>query len=249
MTGATMNTSWSAVRGMMSSFSGSLSASAIGCSRPKGPARFGPGRFCIRPMTRRSAQIMNMVVSSRKRKTIATFSSTSHQMSWLKSLSVGSGGGSREHLLQRPLRASFRPPQRDHGAVSRAEAGADGSSGLGRGFRVTGVRDALGRRARPGSPAAGSQTTWSAIGTTSTGTVTEPRSVATVTLSPSATPASAAVAADILATTGRAVPASDGSPSCIRPLSSSWRQVASRTSSTPEPSDVVGRRHAGPGSR
>ena len=50
----------------MSSFSGSLSASATGCSRPKGPARFGPGRFCIRPMTRRSAQIMNIVVSSKK---------------------------------------------------------------------------------------------------------------------------------------------------------------------------------------
>ena len=72
-----------------------------------------------------------------------------------------------------------------------------------------------------GSPAAGSQTTWSAIGTTSTGTVTEPRSLATVTLSPSARPASAAVVADTLATTGRAVPARDGSPSCMRPLSSS----------------------------
>ena len=66
---------------MMSSLSGSLSASATGCSRPKGPARFGPGRFCMRPMARRSAQIMNMVVSSRKMKTTATFSSTIHQMS------------------------------------------------------------------------------------------------------------------------------------------------------------------------
>jgi len=34
--GAIMNTSRSASRGTMSSFSGSLSASAIGCSRPKG---------------------------------------------------------------------------------------------------------------------------------------------------------------------------------------------------------------------
>src|SRR5580693_6549944 len=102
------------------------------------------------------------------------------------------------------------------------------------------------------SPAAGSQTTWSAIGTTSTGTVTEPRSVATVTLSPSAMPASAAVAADILASTGRAVPASEGSPSCIRPLSSSWCQVASRTSSTPDlmrccPGDVAGQVSVTPG--
>jgi hypothetical protein len=46
-----------------------LDAVGIGCSRPKGPARFGPGRFCIRPMTRRSAQIMNSVVSSRNTKT------------------------------------------------------------------------------------------------------------------------------------------------------------------------------------
>src|SRR5580692_6919397 len=103
-----------------------------------------------------------------------------------------------------------------------------------------------------GRPAAGSQTTWSAIGTTSTGTVTEPRPVATVTLSPSAMPASAAVAADILASTGRAVPASEGSPSCIRPLSSSWCQVASRTSSTPDrmrccPGDVAGQVSVTPG--
>src|SRR4029077_13145145 len=86
-----------------------------------------------------------------------------------------------------------------------------------------------------GRPAAGSQTTWSAIGTTATGTVTDPRSVATVTLSPSATPASAAVAGDIRATAGRAVPARAGSPSCIRPLSSSWCHVASFTSSRPDP--------------
>ena len=87
--GASTKISLSAPVGMMSSFSGSFSASAIGCSRPYGPARFGPGRFCIRPMTRRSAQIMNIVVSSRKTKMMATLSSTIHQMSSLKSLSVG----------------------------------------------------------------------------------------------------------------------------------------------------------------
>ena len=92
-TGATTNTSLSTPVGMMSSLSGSLSASAIGCSRPNGPARFGPDRFCIRAMTRRSAQIMNIVVSSRKRKTMPTLSSTIHQMSWLKSLSVGLAAG------------------------------------------------------------------------------------------------------------------------------------------------------------
>ena len=73
----------------MASFSGSVSAAAMGCSRPNGPARLGPGRFCIRPITRRSSQIMKMVVSSRKAKTIPTLISTIHQMSWLKSLSVG----------------------------------------------------------------------------------------------------------------------------------------------------------------
>ena len=113
--------------------------------------------------------------------------------------------------------------------MPRAEVGADGSSGLAAASGSPGYGALSAAAPARASPAAGSQTTWSAIGTTSTGTVTEPRSVATVTLSPSATPASAAVAGDILATTGRAVPASDGSPSCIRPLSSSWRQVASRT--------------------
>ena len=39
--------------------------------------------------------------------------------------------------------------------------------------------------------------------------------------------ASPAVAADIRATTGRAVPARNGSPSLIRPVSSNWCQVAS----------------------
>ena len=82
--------------------------------------------------------------------------------------------------------------------MPRAQLGADGGSGLDRGLGVTGVRGDLG--GVPGRPAAGSQTTWSAIGTTSTGTVTDPWSVATVTLSPSAAPASAAVAADIRAT-------------------------------------------------
>ena len=79
MIGATKKTSLSTLVGTMSSFSGSLSASAIGCSRPNGPALLGPGRFCIRPITRRSNQIMNIVVKIRNTKTIPTFSNTSHQ--------------------------------------------------------------------------------------------------------------------------------------------------------------------------
>jgi hypothetical protein len=63
----------------MSSFSGSLTPSISDWSRPNGPARFGPGRCCIRPMTRRSAQIANSVMSIRKRKTNRTLMTTSHQ--------------------------------------------------------------------------------------------------------------------------------------------------------------------------
>src|SRR5208282_5852675 len=147
-------------------------------------------------------------------------------------------GGSGQHLRQPPwldhsglpsVTMAPCPTPRWARMVVPAWAAASESPGYGT------LSPAVPARAPWGSPAAGSQTTWSAIGTTSTGTVTEPRPVATVTLSPSAAPAPAAVAADILATTDLAVPASDGSPSCIRPLSSSWRHVASRTSSTPEP--------------
>src|SRR5580704_11274938 len=151
--------------------------------------------------------------------------------------------GSRQHVGQPPclhhsglLSVTMAPcpaPSWARMVVPPCTA-ASGSPGYGTFSAVVGSAPAR------ASPAAGSQTTWSAIGTTSTGTVTEPRSVATVTLSPSAVPASAAVPADIRATTGLAVPASEGSPSCIVPLSSSWRQVASRTSSTPEPLTWVG---------
>ena len=153
-TGATTNISLSAPVGMMSSFSGSLSASAIGCSRPNGPARFGPGRFCIRPMTRRSAQIMNIVVSSRKRKTMPTLSSTIHQMSWLKSLSVGSG---RQRVRQRPLKAHS-------GLLSVTVAPCPAPSWarmVGPGRAAGSVSPGYGAISawRLGSPAAGSQTT------------------------------------------------------------------------------------------
>ncbi|HNX20078.1 MAG TPA: hypothetical protein PKG80_07370 [Acidobacteriota bacterium] len=48
----------SALRGMMSSFSSSLRTSAIGCSSPRGPTRFGPGRHCIQAWTFRSSSVM-----------------------------------------------------------------------------------------------------------------------------------------------------------------------------------------------
>jgi hypothetical protein len=80
--GASQNSSLSTRRGTMSSFSGSLSPSISDCSRPNGPARFGPSRCCIRPMSRRSAQIVNSVVTIRKRKTNSTLMITSHQGWW-----------------------------------------------------------------------------------------------------------------------------------------------------------------------
>ena len=74
----------------MSSFSGSLSASATGWSSPNGPQRLGPGRFCMRPMTRRSAQIIKIWNSSRNRKMTTTLMAMIHQTRGLKLASVGS---------------------------------------------------------------------------------------------------------------------------------------------------------------
>jgi hypothetical protein len=62
----------------MSSFSASLSASAIVCSRPNGPARLGPARFCMRPMIRRSAQIVMIVPSTRNTKTATALRTITH---------------------------------------------------------------------------------------------------------------------------------------------------------------------------
>ena len=80
--GASQNSSLSTLVGTMSSFSGSLTPSISDWSRPKGPARFGPGRCCMRPMIRRSAQIANSVMIIRKRKTNRTLMTTSHHGWW-----------------------------------------------------------------------------------------------------------------------------------------------------------------------
>ena len=56
-TGASVNTSRSAPRGMMSSLVRSFRASAIGCMIPKGPARFGPSLPWNRPSSRRSPHV------------------------------------------------------------------------------------------------------------------------------------------------------------------------------------------------
>jgi hypothetical protein len=50
--------------------------SARVCRMPNGPARAGPMRFCMSPMTLRSNHTINMVATSRKTKTTTTLSST-----------------------------------------------------------------------------------------------------------------------------------------------------------------------------
>src|SRR5205807_1069551 len=76
-------------------------------------------------------------------------------------------------------------------------------------------------RTRDPAELAGSHTTSSGRSATSTGSVISPRSVDTVTVSPTAS----AVFADNRATTARAVPARCGSSTCNDPSSSSCRQV------------------------
>ena len=104
------------------------------------------------------------------------------------------------------------PGELDDVAGHRAERGAHrAAAGVGRQ-----PDDAVGqsRRSRPGTTSA-------------------PASVLTAIGSPSATPISAAVAADTSARAGLAVPARCSSPSCIRPASSSSCQVASNASPSP----------------
>jgi hypothetical protein len=54
MIGPMMNRLGVAFAGTTISLSSSLSASAIGCSRPSGPTRFGPTRMWIQPISLRS---------------------------------------------------------------------------------------------------------------------------------------------------------------------------------------------------
>ena len=65
MSGARVKTMTSAALGRTSSLSIDFMPSARVCSSPKGPLRLGPGRCCIRPMTRRSNQMTSRVDSSR----------------------------------------------------------------------------------------------------------------------------------------------------------------------------------------
>src|SRR5581483_115516 len=89
------------------------------------------------------------------------------------------------------------------------------------------------RRTVAGPELPGSHTTPGGRSAAATGSVIDPRWVDTVTRPPRSTPRSAAVVSDSRATAGRAVAAKCGSPTCIDPLSSSLRQVASSTLPSP----------------
>ena len=57
MTGPRKNRPRLAAVGTMISLKISLTASAIGCSRPSGPTRFGPGRIWLQPIALRSQSV------------------------------------------------------------------------------------------------------------------------------------------------------------------------------------------------
>ena len=197
MSGARMNTILSTPSGMMSSFSPSLIPSAIDWSSPNGPARLGPRRFCMRPITRRSAQMANSVMHEEEDEDEDGLEDDQPPRIMAET-PRGSGPPWRwrDAWARKFIRLSRRTPGRRRRHQARGAP-----------------------RSRPNWP--GSQTTRSGITVTSAGTVRAPRLVLMVILSPSATPISRAVAADSRANTGRAVPARNGSPSCIRPASRS----------------------------
>jgi hypothetical protein len=56
-TGASRNRPLFALAGRMISLNTSLMPSAMGCSRPAGPTRFGPMRICTQPMNLRSHSV------------------------------------------------------------------------------------------------------------------------------------------------------------------------------------------------
>ncbi len=64
--GAKRKSGPSAAVGMMSSFSMFLIPSASHWRKPAGPTRFGPMRLCIRPMIRRSTQVVMPAIGKTK---------------------------------------------------------------------------------------------------------------------------------------------------------------------------------------
>src|SRR6202789_2299449 len=82
--GASLNTKESAPSGSRSSLKMSLVPSANVCSRPHGPARFGPTRLCMSEITLRSNQIISAVATSSATKATTHLMMTMSQTSQLR---------------------------------------------------------------------------------------------------------------------------------------------------------------------
>jgi hypothetical protein len=114
MNGASMKTTFSAAFGVKSSLNISFMPSARDCSRPNGPFMVGPLRCCIRPTTRRSNQMVNRVITSRKTRANTALSKTTHHTSPRnRERSSGASAVRFIRLLLRSLRdRSSRQPGR-----------------------------------------------------------------------------------------------------------------------------------------
>ena len=82
--GASLKTNESARSGSRSSLKTSLVPSASVCSRPHGPARFGPTRLCMSEITLRSNQIISAVATSSATKATRHLMMTMSQTSQLR---------------------------------------------------------------------------------------------------------------------------------------------------------------------
>ena len=120
-----------------------LEPSASGCSRPNGPARFGPGRCCIRPITRRSNQIIEQRHDAAGTRRCSTALSEDQppgvvaEVQQRRIVAVGPAGraaglpaaswpAAQARLL---IRDSPALPDRDPAAVPGAELAADRAAG------------------------------------------------------------------------------------------------------------------------
>jgi len=103
MIGARKNTTVSAFLGVTSSLSSSFRPSVSDWITPKGPARFGPGRNCMRPITRRSNQITSRVLMIRKTRTSTALTNESHHGVSLKSATGLSMEASAGAMVSTPV--------------------------------------------------------------------------------------------------------------------------------------------------
>ena len=188
--------------------------SARVCSRPNGPVRLGPGRCCIRPMTRRSNQITSSVVTSRKTKISSGLDQ--RRSTTVSSVKSAVGLSTASAAWQAALRAATC--EQAHAAPPLVRSGRRR-----RRRRRRLVAHRAGRASRSAARPRGR-----ACRSTTTGSVIRPASVDTATRPPSPTPTLGGRGGRQPGHAGGcAVPARNGSPSCSRPASSSRCQVAS----------------------